>query len=137
MFCKEQVGRWTDNRLTVYVTWGYGRSIKCEVHEIEPKGNELLFQNQYRLNFATRRWDHHKVPSPPIGIMLLDVVVWRRKLNSYLNNLVDTEFENFPETCFRDPECEVQKDLLHPIHAYHLESKDIVGNPFLSSDSSH
>lgn len=124
-FCKAHVFRWTENCFTVYMTWGYGKPIKCEVHEIEPRGNDLLFQNQYRLNLSTRRYDLHKVPSPPLGIMLLDVPSWRQKLNCYLNNLLQTEFENFPRMCFRGSECAVQKDLLYHVHVYHLRSKDI------------
>lgn len=124
-FCKAQVMRWTKNHFTVYMTWGYGMPIRCEVHEIEPRGDDLLFQNQYRLNLTTTRYDLHKVPSPPLGIMLLDVLPWRGKLNRYLDNLLQTEFDNFPGMCFRGSECAVQRDLLYPMHAYHLESNRI------------
>ena len=129
-FCKAKIRRWTENRFTVYMTWGYGSPIRCEVNEIEPKGDELLFQNQYRLDLATSRYDLHKIPSPPLGMMLLEVVPWRQRLGSYLDNLLQkTEFGGFPVTCFQGPECAVQRDLLHPLHAYYLESKKIVGHP--------
>ena len=127
-FCRAKVRRWTDNCLTVYMSWGYGMPIKCEVHEIEPEGEDLLYQNQYRLNLTTARYDLYRMPSPPIGIMLLDVLLWRWKLDKYLDNLVQTEFEGFPGTCFRGSDCAVQKDLLYLIHAYHRESRHNVSH---------
>ena len=110
----------------MYLTWGYGNAIKCEVNEIEPIGDDLLFQNQYRLNLTTTRYDLCKVPSPPLGIMLLEVGLWRQRLDRYLDNLLQAEFGGFPSTCFRGRECEVQRDLLHPMHAYYVEFKDAV-----------
>ena len=111
------------------MTWGYGSPIECEVNEIEPEGDQLLFQNQYRLDLTTSRYHLHKIPSPPLGIRLLEVGPWRQRLDKYLDNLLQTEFEGFPATCFQGGECEVQKDLLHPLHAYYLESRKIVGRP--------
>lgn len=110
----------------MYLTWGYGDAIKCEVNEIEPVGDDLLYQNQYRLNLNTGRYDLCKVPSPPLGIILLQVGPWRQRLDHYLNNLLQAEFVGFPSACFRGRECEIQRDLLHPIHAYYMEFKEAV-----------
>ena len=128
-FCKAKVRRWTENRFVVHMTWGYGSPIGCEVNEIEPEGDQLLFQNQYRLDLTTSRYHLHKIPSPPLGIRLLEVGPWRQRLDRYLDNLLQTEFGGFPVTCFQGRECAVQRDLLHPLHAYYLESRKIVGRP--------
>lgn len=111
------------------MTWGYGKPIECEVNEIEPEGNDLLFQNQYRLNLDTEQYDLHKVPSPPLGIMLLSVGFWQKWWDDYLNDLLQSDFEGFPETCFRGRECMVQRDLLYPIHAYYTKSSEDVSQP--------
>ena len=129
-FCKERVRLWTENRLEVQITWGYGDPIICEVTEIVPEGESLLYQNQYRLDLTTNRYGLHKVPSPPIGIQVLYVDVWRSELNSYLNNLILADFKGFPDACFRGSDCEVQRDLLRPLHRYFLESKANVGDHF-------
>ena len=110
----------------MYLTWGYGKAIKCEVHEIEPEGDDLLFQNQYRLNLTTTQYDLCKVPSPPLGIKHIEVGFWRQRLVRYLHDFLQEEFGGFPSTCYRGRECEVQKDLLHPMHAYYMEFKDVV-----------
>ena len=125
-FCKTRVRRWTDNHFKVYMTWGHGKPILCDVTEIEPEGESLLSQNQYRLNLTTSRYELHKVPSPPLGIMLLNVKVWRSGLEEYLDDLLSTDFDGFPEMCFQGVECAIQRDLLKPIHRYTIDSTTTV-----------
>lgn len=55
--------------MDVYVTWGHGKPIKCHVHEIEPKGDHLLSQLQYRPNLITNKLDIVQVSSPPLGMI--------------------------------------------------------------------
>lgn len=110
------------------MTWGYGDPIVCDVTEIKPDGESLLFQNQYKLDLATNQYGLYKVPSPPIGIQVLYVDTWRLKLSSYLDNLILADFNGFPDACFRGSDCEVQRDLLRPLHQYFLDSKASVGD---------
>ena len=126
-FCKDHVARWTDNHLTVYMTWGYGNPIPCEVTEVESVGESLLYQNQWRLNLATNLYEPHRVPSPPIGIMLLEVEREGPRFDAYLDDLLDNDFNGFPDTCFRGHDCEIQRELLRPLHQYFLASTDTVG----------
>ncbi|KAL9026427.1 MAG: hypothetical protein Q9196_004907 [Gyalolechia fulgens] len=56
-FATNRVNRWLDNHMTVDLTWGYFRNIKCDVTEIEPNGPSLLLKNQYRLNLETNQYD--------------------------------------------------------------------------------
>lgn len=113
------------------MTWGYGNPIPCEVTEVEPVGESLLYQNQYRLNLATNLLELHRVPSPPIGIEFLNVESWGPQLDVYLDDLLDNKFNGFPDTCFRGYECEIQRDLLRPLHQYFLDSTDTVGDHYL------
>lgn len=106
--------------MVVYVGWGHGKLIRCEVHEIEPEGDHLLSQNQYRPNLETGELETVRVPSPPIGMMGMLINDWRKKLHKYLNETLETDFDNFPERCFRGREIEVQKDLLNYLHCYYM-----------------
>ncbi|KAL8717358.1 MAG: hypothetical protein Q9225_005392 [Loekoesia sp. 1 TL-2023] len=118
-FASKRVYRWLDNHMTVYLTWGYFRSIKCDVTEIESNGPSLLHQNQYRLDLMTNQYDLVHVPSPPLGMVLMFVSEWRSKLNMYLEELLQTSFRRFPEVCFRGNACRVERDFLLPIFEYH------------------
>ena len=113
------------------MTWGYGNSIPCEVTEVESVGESLLYQNQWRLNLATNLLDPYRVPSPPIGIETLDVESWGSRLDAYLDDLLDNDFDGIPDTCFRGYELEIQRDLLRPLHKYCLDSTDTVGDTCL------
>ena len=123
--------------MTVHVTWGHSRDILCEVQEIIPEGDYLCFQNQYKLNLATNNYDRVLTPSPPLGIvltlledcsqrlerplgmMLMTVNDWRKKLDQYLDYVLENDFHDFPEHCFRGSENEVQRDLLCHFHKYY------------------
>ncbi|KAL8936532.1 MAG: hypothetical protein Q9211_004141 [Gyalolechia sp. 1 TL-2023] len=118
-FATNRVNRWLDNHMTVDLTWGYFRNIKCDVTEIEPNGPSLLLKNQYRLNLETNQYDLFQVPSPPLGMILMPVDGWRKRLNLYLEELLKTSFGRFPEVCFRGEACRVERDFLLPIFEYH------------------
>lgn len=115
-FARQHIRRWMDNSMVVYVGWGHGKSIRCEVHEIEPEGDHLLSQSQYRPNLKTGQLETVRVPSPPIGMMTMLIDDWRKQLDKYLNETLETDFSKFPERCFRGHEIEVQKDLLQSLH---------------------
>ena len=132
-FCNEHVKMWTGNRFVVLVTWGHGRAIKCEVEEVEPRDETLLFQNQYRLNEATSRYELMRIPSPPIGMKLLPTEEWRKKLDQYLDDLLERDFGNFPSKCMRGRDCLVQRDLLYPIHEYYLVASEEVSDSHSNS----
>ena len=121
-FCRSRVWRWTNNHFTVAMTWGYGEPIECEATEIVPKGKSLLYQNQYKLDLATNRLNLHRVPSPPLGIMLIDVPTWRSKLDKHLNDLLQKDFVGFPSACFRGTKCEIQRDLMNHFHQHYIQS---------------
>lgn len=104
------------------MTWGYGQPIKCNVNEIEPNGESLLYQDQYKLNLETDQYELDKVPSPPLGIMLMDVDSWRSWLDSYLNGLLKENFGGFPKACYRGKECEIQRHLLVALHHNYLQT---------------
>lgn len=105
--------------MVVYLSWGYGRPIKCDATEIESAGQNLLFQNQYRLNLANNRYELVEVPSPPLGMLLMAVSEWRLKFDVYLEDLLQTSFRRFPQVCIRGDDCRVAKDFLVPIFEYH------------------
>lgn len=115
-FACKHIRRWKDNFMIVHVGWGHGKSIQCEVHEIEPEGDHLLSQNQYRPNLETGELETVRVASPPIGMMIMHIDDWRETLDKYLSEIVETDFDNFPEHCFRGREIAVQKDLLNSLH---------------------
>lgn len=132
--------------MTVSVTWGHGIRLKCEVQEIEPEGDCLMFQNQYKFNTATNKYDRVLMPSPPLGMILrslnycshklnglgltlMDINGYRKKYNNYLDQVLEKNFKDLPEGCFRGFENEVQRELLHSIHEFFLSIavKDRVG----------
>lgn len=127
-FCKSKIEAWTDNELTVYVTCGIGVPIKCEVLEIKPKDGTLLYQSQYRLNEQTSTYEKGDFPSPPIGMRMIYFEEWRPKLEQYIENILFKDFKTFPDKCYRGTACEVQKDLLRPLHRYYLNTKDVDNN---------
>ncbi|KAL8643275.1 MAG: hypothetical protein Q9226_008412, partial [Calogaya cf. arnoldii] len=117
---RTHVHRWLDNHFIVLVTWGHPfRPIKVDVTEIELVGKHLLFQNQYRLNVVTDKYDLFQIPSPPLAIMLMAVDVWRVNLDAYLEGILRDDFRRFPAVCFRGDACRVERDLLIPIIEYH------------------
>ncbi|KAL9605098.1 MAG: hypothetical protein Q9219_000032 [cf. Caloplaca sp. 3 TL-2023] len=119
-FASKRVHRWLDNHMTVYLTWGYFWPIKCDVTEIQANDSSLLLQNQYRLvDLKTDQYNHVQVPSPPLGMMLMYVSVWRQNLNKYLEDLLRTSFPGFPKVCYRGDACRVEREFLLPIFDYH------------------
>ncbi|KAL8655040.1 MAG: hypothetical protein Q9210_001131 [Variospora velana] len=118
-FARQRVHRWLDNHMPVHLTWGYGRPIKVDVTEIESIGTSLLLQYQYRLNLVTNQFELVKVPSPPLGMVLMPVAEMRRMFSEYLEELLGTSFWEFPEVCFRGDDCRVAKEFLIPIFKYH------------------
>lgn len=68
-FVKRHIRHWTRNAMDVKVTWGYGRSITCEVLEFEPKGDFLSLQSQYQWSMMTNKYETVRVPSLPIGMI--------------------------------------------------------------------
>lgn len=125
--------------MNVYVTWGYGNPIKCPVYEVEPEGDLLLFQLQYRQNRITGEFDVVRVPSPalglvetlhdslhplkrPLGIKDMNLEPWRKNMNNYLDETLETNFETFPACCFQGQENAMQRDLLTALHNYYLAS---------------
>lgn len=122
-FCKSKVEAWTENKLTVYVTCGIGFPIKCDVWEIEPKDNTLLYQSQYRLNEQTSQYERGDFASPPIGMKMILREEWRPKLEQYIKTILSNYFKTFPDKCYRGTACEVQKDILRLLHRYYLAAK--------------
>ncbi|KAL9608725.1 MAG: hypothetical protein Q9167_006459 [Letrouitia subvulpina] len=118
-FCKERIKSRTRNEMEVFVTWGYGGVIKCDVEEVEPLGDALLFQNQWKKNPATDKYDYVRTASPPIGIMYIATEAWRPKLNGYLDETIQKDFAGFPENCIRGKDVLVQKELLNSIFRYY------------------
>ncbi|KAL8924617.1 MAG: hypothetical protein Q9208_003932 [Pyrenodesmia sp. 3 TL-2023] len=110
-FAKKRVHRYLDNHMVVYLTW---------------VGPNLLQQNQFRLNLATNRYDVVTVPSPPLGMVMMAVAEWRLKFDTYLEELLQTSFRQFPETCFRGDDCRVAKDFLIPIYEYHEAATETI-----------
>ena len=112
----------------VYVTWGYGRSIKCNVSEVEPEGERLLFQSQYRLDLTSNKLVLRRVPSPPLGMQMLQTKEWRNRLDEYLDTFLVKDFLGFPEVCIRGDHTRVQKDFLIPIYDYYMSASADVGH---------
>ena len=111
--------------MVVQVTCGIGESIFCPVQEIQPNGNSLLFQNQYRKNLETNDYDLVAVSSPPIGMRLMQVPEWQKRLDMFLDDLLQNGFRSFPELCIQGSDCEVQRDLLHVLHRYYKRTDDV------------
>ncbi|KAL8909796.1 MAG: hypothetical protein Q9171_004886 [Xanthocarpia ochracea] len=110
---------WLENRFLVYLTWGHGfPPIKVEATEVEPKGDSILFQNQYRLNLTTNQYELAQVPSPPLGIALLAPPERRAMLGGYIEDMLQKSFRRVPEVCFRGDDCRVERDFLLPIFEY-------------------
>lgn len=122
--------------MTVSVTWGHSQPLKCHVQEIIPEGDHLCFQNQYRMNTA-EKYERVCVPSLPLGmvfrlvegypqrlerslgIMLMSNEEWRKILHKYLDTVLEHDFHDFPENCFRGTENQVQRDFLHSFFKYY------------------
>ena len=111
--------------MVVYVTCGIGKNIPCPVQEILPNGTSLLVQNQYRKNLDTNDYDLVAVSSPPIGMRLMPVAEWQKRLDKYLDDLLQNGFDAFPELCLQGSDCEVQRDLLHALHSYYQRTDDV------------
>lgn len=119
-FAAKSVRRWLDNHFQVYVTWGHKfHPIKFVATEVESIGDRLLYQNQYRLNLVTNQYDLVQVPSPPLGIQLMDEVKYRARLDRYLEEILRDSFREFPTVCFRGDDCRVERDFLIPVFEYH------------------
>ena len=136
--------------MVVLVTWGHGKPIKCEVHEIEAEGDLLQSQNQYRPNLSTGQLDRVQVPSLPIGMilgllngtspilerppgmMLMSIRDWRWKLNNYLTDTLNDDFVTFPERCFRGRDLEVQREILQHLYDYYVVVPRNVGRLLIS-----
>ncbi|KAL8855525.1 MAG: hypothetical protein Q9178_007845 [Gyalolechia marmorata] len=118
-FTATRVRVWLENRFTVSITWGYGiPPIKVEATEVEPIGDSILFQNQYRLNLTTNQYELVRVPSPPLGIELLAPPESRAELDGYIENILQKSFRRVPEVCFSGDDCRVERDFLLPIFEY-------------------
>lgn len=124
-FCRAKVFAWTENQMVVQVTCGIGKSISCTVQEIRPNGTSLLMQKQYRKNLGTNEYDLVTVPSPPIGMRLIQEPEWQKSLEKYLDDLLQTGFHAFPEQCIQGTDCEVQRDLVHALHRHYLLTDDV------------
>lgn len=124
-FCRARVYEWTGNQLTVYVTWGYGRPIKCDVQEFKPWGDSLLYQNQYRKDLNTGILSLVRTPSPPLGMLFIQIDYCRSRLLGYLNDVLEKDFQGFPNACYRGVDCEVQRDLLYILHRYHRATMNV------------
>lgn len=118
-FAVQHVRRYLNNHMTVSVTWGYFEPIECNVTEFEAAGMNLLFANQFRLNSATNRFENVKIPSPPLGMTLIEVPAWRLKFATDVERLLQTNFRGFPEACLRGDYYRVAKDFLNPIFEYY------------------
>ncbi|KAL8709093.1 MAG: hypothetical protein Q9220_006114 [cf. Caloplaca sp. 1 TL-2023] len=121
-FASTHVRRWLDNRFLVWVTWGHFRPFKCEVTEIEPAGATLLYQDQNRLNLDTNQYDLVSVPSPPVGMILMDVPGWRTRLKGYVEEALRENFWRLPDVCFQGDDSRVARALLLPIFRYNRSS---------------
>lgn len=146
-FARKHVRKWTNNSMKIRVTWGHSKDISCDVQEIVPEGNLLCLQYQYKLNLATNLYDRVQTPSPPLGMlltlledcsqklerplgmMLMSVNDWRKKLHDYLDYVLEHDFHDFPDHCFRGSENEVQRDLLRHFHKYYESTAEPV-SPF-------
>ena len=124
-FCRAHVYEWTENRLTVHLTWGYGALITCDVEEFKPLGNSLLYQNQYKKNLETGGLDLVRSPSPPLGMTLIRIGPWRAQLLAYLDRLLEEDFAGFPEACYRGADCKVQRELLLVLHRHYTVTKNV------------
>lgn len=119
-FAAKSFRRWLENHFQVDVTWGSKfLEMKFDVTEVEPIGDGLLYQNQFRLNLVTNQYDPVRVPSPPLGIQLMEVADYRAELDQKLEEILRASFWEFPEVCFRGDDCRVERDFLIPIFEYH------------------
>ena len=118
-FCRAHVYEWTDNRLTVHLTWGYGAPIICHVQEFKPSGGNLLYQNQYNKNLETGQLTLVRTPSPLLGMTLIRIGPQQSQLSAYIDKLLEEDFLRFPEVCYQGADCKVQRELLHVLHRHH------------------
>ena len=118
-YCSANIRQWRDNSFAVYVTLGFGKTIKCDVTEFEPSGENLRSHLQYRPHLVTRELRAVQVPSPPLGIILIAVDDWRRKLNQYLDILLAESFDDFLASDFRAERCPLRSLLLQALRKYH------------------
>ncbi|KAL8874274.1 MAG: hypothetical protein Q9174_000354 [Haloplaca sp. 1 TL-2023] len=125
-FAMKGIKSWRNNYMEVHLTFGQPfQPICCSVHEFEPRGDSLLVQRQYRLDFSTGQYDLVQIPSPPIGVILMSFPDTRRRLLEYLDqSLEERYFRGFLQKCFRENDCLVERDLLRPIFTYHKQLDD-------------
>lgn len=113
VFTKTHVRHCTDNYFDIFVTWSERfRAIKIAVTEMEVIGNTLRIQNQYRLNLTTNQFELIQVPSPLLGLQIVEVVQWRSMLDHYVEDLLRKSSSLVPDVCFQDYDCTVESDFL-------------------------
>lgn len=101
----------------IYVKWAHGLPIKVVVEEFYPNGNHLLYQDQYVLKSSG--YEREKVASLPIGMTEAFLRLWSPEMHRYLDRTLDEpSFSMFPENCFRGPQNEAQRALIHAISKY-------------------
>ncbi|KAL8952427.1 MAG: hypothetical protein Q9222_001662 [Ikaeria aurantiellina] len=121
-FTRTHVRRWLENHFLVWVTPGLFRPFKCEVTEIEPVGATLLYQDQNRLNLSTNQYDLVSVPSPPVGMKLMDFARWRTGLKDYVEEAFQENIWRIPDVCFQGDDSRVARALLLSISRYDRSS---------------
>ena len=119
------ISGWTDFHFLVELTVGWGSHIQFPVQEAIPKNDSMRFQTQYRLDQTTGQWPMRRMPSPVVGISRFDIVDLWRRLDRYLDNVIEREFRGFPEQCIRGQNEEVYHDLLNAIHRFHVRGPKV------------
>lgn len=111
------IHEWSPRSMEIHVKWAHGPPIQVTVNEFMPNGTLLQFQDQYIL--SQRGYERVEVRSLPVGMTKDLLEDWRPMMHKYLDRILDeSDFENFPENCFRGDQNKAQRDLIHAVRRY-------------------
>ena len=123
-FTQTMVHRYTEIKMEVELTSGFGPAYPVEAYEALPVHDELLYTMQYKRNPVSKMYEATKVWSPCLAmqIRLINVQAERKRLDSHLDRMLKESFDEIPRRGFRG--CQerkiIEKQIIVLLHSYHL-----------------
>jgi hypothetical protein len=105
----------TNNTLEIYLAWGAGKAIKCQVREFVPRENRLPF------NDLSEGYEDLRAPSTPLSLKDPLCDKQDETIVEYFEDFLETDYKAFVEQCY--DEQSVKRQVLLHIYAYYREVK--------------